>query len=112
MICLRPASITEGCGPTFSNHPGIVSLEVIELLGLNERPFEALLYNPIDGFMPSFHRVSIAAIGSDVTWNIPKLKAGHILAVPVNDQPRPLCAFFVRDGAKLPDVLDITKIFT
>jgi hypothetical protein len=88
------------------------SLEVIELLGLNERPFEALLYNPIDGFMPSFHRVSIAAIGSDVTWNIPKLKAGHILAVPVNDQPRPLCAFFVRDGAKLPDVLDITKIFT
>lgn len=87
------------------------SMEIMELKSLNERPFEALLYNPIDGFMPSFGEVSIEAIGADVAWNIPKLKVGHILAVPVSDQPRPLCAFFVREGGKLRDVLDITKIF-
>jgi hypothetical protein len=88
------------------------NMEILELKHLNDRPFEAFLYNPIDGFMPSFGEVSIENIFPDVTWNMPKLKFGHILAVPLTDKPRPLCAFFVREVVKLPDVLDITKIFT
>jgi len=88
------------------------NVEILEIKHLNDRPFEAFLLNPINGFMPSFEEITIENIFPDVTWNMPKLKYGHILAVPLTDKPAPPCAFFVREIQKLPDQLDITKIFT
>lgn len=87
------------------------SMEIMELKHLNDRPFEAFLFNPVRGFMPSFGEVTIENIFPDVTWNMPKLKFGHILAVPLDNGPSPLCAFFVREVSKLPEVLDIAKVF-
>lgn len=56
----------------------------------------------------------------NIKWHFPKLKFGHILAVPLgepNTWPKsrtgksvPECCFIVRDINKLPDVLDISKI--
>jgi hypothetical protein len=88
------------------------NMEILELKHLNDRPFEAFIFNPINGFMPSFGEITIENIFPDVTWNMPKLKYGHIIAVPLTDGPAPPCAFFVRDIVKIPEVLDITKIFT
>lgn len=87
------------------------AMEIIELIRLNDRDFEAFCMNPIRGYAPEFHEIVIENIFPDVTWNVPKLKNGHILAVPLHDRPNPPCALFVRDLQKLPDVLDITKIF-
>lgn len=87
------------------------NLEIIELKNLNDRPFEAFILNPINGYMPEFGEISIENIFPDVTWNVPKLKYGHILAVPLEDRPSPPCAFFIKDINKISDVLDITKIF-
>lgn len=86
-------------------------MEIIELKHLNDREFDVFGLNPISGYMPEFHDVSIQNIFPDYSWNIPKLKFGHILAVPLRDGPAPPCAFFVKDTNKLPDVLEITKIF-
>ena len=88
------------------------NMEILEIKHLNDRPFEAFLFNPISGFMPSFAEITIENIFPDITWNMPKLKFGHILAVPLHDKPAPLCAFFVREISKVSEVLDITKIFT
>ena len=86
-------------------------MEIIELKHLNDREFDVFAFNPISGYMPEFHEVSIQNIFPDYSWSMPKLKFGHILAVPLSDGPAPPCAFFVKDTNKLPDTLEITKIF-
>lgn len=87
------------------------NMEILELKHLNDRDFDAFLMNPINGYMPQFGEISIQNIYPDVTWNMPKLKYGHILAVPLESGPSPLCAFFVKDTNRLPETLDITKVF-
>jgi len=88
------------------------NMEILELKHLNDRPFEAFIFNPVNGFMPSFGEITIENIFPDITWNMPKLKYGHILAVPLSEGKSPPCAFFLRDIVKIPEVLDITKIFS
>lgn len=86
-------------------------MEILELKHLNDRDFEIFGINPCSGYMPEFHEVSIENIFPDYSWNMPRLKFGHILAVPLRDGPEPPCALFVKDTNKLPEVLDITRIF-
>lgn len=86
-------------------------MEILELKHLNDRPFEAFIFNPVNGYMPQFGEISIENVYPDVTWNMPKLKYGHILAVPLEDGDSPACAFFVKDVNRLPESLDISKIF-
>lgn len=87
-------------------------MEIIELKHLNDRDFDVFAINPISGYMPEFHPIEIQNIFPDFTWNMPRLKFGHLLAVPLRDGPDAPCVFFVKDTNKLPDVLDITKLFS
>lgn len=86
-------------------------IEIIELKDLRDRPFEALIFNPITGFMPNFGEITHLNSFPDVTWHMPKLKYGHILVVPLEATPNPACALFVKDIHRIADQLDITKIF-
>jgi len=87
------------------------AMEVVELKHINDRPFTAFIMNPINGFMPAFEEIIIENIFPDVMWTMPKLKYGHLLAIPLLDTPSPPCALFVRDLNKLPESFDITSIF-
>lgn len=87
------------------------NLEIIEIKQLNDRPFEAFILNPINGYVPDFGEISIENIFPDVNWCVPKLKNGHILAVPLDSSDKPPCALFVKDINKITDILDISKIF-
>jgi hypothetical protein len=87
-------------------------LEVIELAKLNDREFDVFALNPIAGYLPEFYDISIQNIFPDFSWNMPRLKFGHLLVVPLSDKPNPPCALFVKDTNKLPDILDITKVFS
>lgn len=87
------------------------NLEIIELKHINDRPFQAFSFNPIAGYMPSFLDLEIVNIFPNVSWSVPKLKNGHLLAIPLSEGDEPQCAFFVKDTNKLSDSLDITKIF-
>jgi hypothetical protein len=86
------------------------AIEILELKNINDREFDAWGFNPINGYMPSFLPINILNIYPDVNWFFPKLKYGHILAVPLEDGPSPMCVYFVKDTNKLPEVLDITKL--
>ena len=86
-------------------------MEIIELKHLNDRPFSAFVLNPVNGYVPEFGEITIENVYPDITWNMPKLKYGHILAVPLDNSASPPCAFFVRDTNRLPETLDITKVF-
>ena len=87
------------------------ALEIIDLKHINDRDFQAFCFNPISGYMPSFLDIEIVNIFPDVSWSIPKLSNGQLLAVPLHAHEEPICALFVKDTNKLPESLDITKIF-
>ena len=86
--------------------------EVMSLMSLNDRGFTAFAFNPITGFSARIHRrISIVNIYSDVKWYAPKLKYGHLLCVPISDEPNSPCVLFVKDANKLPEVLDIEQLW-
>lgn len=87
-------------------------VEIIELKHLNDRDFDAFVLNPLKSYMPDFCDLSIVNIYNDITWHVPKLKYGHILVVPLNDSPKPPCIFCAKEVNRIPESLDITKIFT
>lgn len=86
------------------------AMEILELKNINDREFDAWAFNPINGYMPSFLPITILNIYPDVNWYFPKLKYGHILAVPLDDGKSPTCVYIVKDTNKLPEVIDITKL--
>jgi len=85
-------------------------LEIMSLIYLMDKDFDVFCFNPIRGYMPKFHKLEIINTWPDIKWYFPKLKHGHLLAVPLEDKENPLCAYFVRDTNKLPDSIDIRKL--
>lgn len=115
-----PAAVLSIGGHTFKmpidwsliiSDPDIGDPEIIPITSLNDRGFKAFALNPISGYMPEYLTVDIVNIYNEVKWHFPKLKQGHILAIPLTDEPKGPCAFFVKETNKIPDILDITKMW-
>lgn len=85
--------------------------EIIPIMQLNDRGFKAFTFNPRTGFLPRFEEVDITNIYQEVKWHFPKLKHGHILAVPLSDEEGSYCAYFVKETTKVPDVLDSYQLW-
>jgi len=86
-------------------------MEIMPLIYLNDKDFDVFCYNPINGYMPGFLKIEIINIWPDVKRYFPKLKNGHMLAVPLSDKKGPYCAYFLKDIGKIPENLDIRKLF-
>lgn len=86
-------------------------LEVIPLTSINDRGFSAYTFNPISSFKPEFMPIEIVDIYQDVKWYFPKLKPGQMLAVPVEEGEKPMCAYFVKDISRQSEVVDYSKCF-
>jgi len=78
--------------------------EVIPLASLNNRGFQALVMNPLQAISISAKEIAITNIYQDVKWYFPKLKNGHLLAVPLSGGPKPKCAYFVKEANKVQDI--------
>lgn len=78
-------------------------VETIPLASLNNRGFKALAMNPLDNKIPDSEPITITNIYQDVKWFFPKLKHGHLLAVPLEDKPVPKCAYFVKELNKVQE---------
>lgn len=86
-------------------------LEIMPLVYLNDKDFDVFTYNPINGYMPKYSKFQVVNIWPDVKWYFPKLKNGTFLAVPLEEKEEPLCAFFIKDTSKVPEAIDIRKLF-
>ena len=84
--------------------------EVLPLTSINERGFDAFVYNPINGFRCEYAPVEIINIYQDVKWYFPKMKNGQLLSVPLTDGPDPVCAFFVKEISRQSEVLQLNKL--
>lgn len=91
--------------------PNLGDLEIMPLIYLMDKDFDVFCFNPVKGYLPSFLRLEIVNTWPDVKWYFPKLKNGHILAVPLEEGENPLCAFFLKDTVKVSEILDIRKMF-
>jgi hypothetical protein len=78
--------------------------EVIPLASLNNRGFRALTMNPLFSRTVSNEEIAITNIYQDVKWYFPKLKNGHMLAIPLENTPNPRCAYFVKEANKVSDI--------
>jgi hypothetical protein len=85
--------------------------EVLNLMSLNDRGFSAFAFNPVNGFKAEYLDIQITNVYTDIKWYAPKLKFGHLLCVPVTDEPSPLCCLFVKESSKIPEVLDINVMW-
>ena len=84
--------------------------EIVPIMNINDRGFSAFTLNPISGFRMNFLPLEIVNVFQDVRWYTPKLKHGHILVVPLTDGEKPVCAYFIKETNKLPEVLAIEKL--
>ena len=88
----------------------INDLEVLPLTSLNDRGFEAFLFNPLSGFKAEFAEVKIMNFYSDVKWYFPKMRNGQLLSVPIREGDNPLCAFFVKDISRQSELIDYGQL--
>jgi hypothetical protein len=91
--------------------PDLGDLEVLPLTSINDRGFNVFQFNPLSSFMPSFLDIEILDVYHEVTWYSPKLKNGQMLAIPLSDDPKPECVYFVKDISRNCEVVDYTKAF-
>ena len=81
-------------------------LEVLPLTSLNDRGFEAFLFNPLTSYTCEFGDIKITNFYNDVKWYFPKMKNGQLLSVPVTEGDNPLCAYFVKDISRQSELID------
>jgi len=85
-------------------------LEVLPLTSINDRGFEAFLFNPLSSFKIEFGDIKITNFYNDVKWYFPKMRNGQLLSVPITEGPKPLCAFFVKDISRQSEVIEYSKL--
>jgi len=93
-------SIAVGCSESGND------LEILPLTSINDRGFEAFLFNPLSSYKFDFGEIKITNFYTDVKWYFPKMKNGHLLSVPITDGKEPLCAFFVKDISRQCEVIE------
>lgn len=86
-------------------------LEILPLTSLNDRGFEALLYNPLSSFRLDFGKIEILNFYNDVKWYFPKMKNGQLLAVPLGNETGSLCAYFVKEVSRQNEIIYLDKLF-
>ena len=85
-------------------------LEILPLTSLNDRGFEAFLFNPLSGFKAEFADIKIVNFYQDIKWYFPKVKNGQLLTVPITGGDKPLCAYFVKDISRQSEVIEYSQL--
>lgn len=85
-------------------------VEVIPLTSLNDRGFEAFLFNPLSGFKHEYATIEILNVYNDVKWFFPKMRNNQLLSVPLWEGDKPICAFFCKDISRQSEIIDHYKL--
>ena len=97
-------SIAVGCSESGND------LEVLPLTSLNDRGFEAFLFNPLTSFKTDFAEINIINFYQDIKWYFPKMKNGQLLTVPISEGKDPLCAYFVKDISRQCEIIEYSLL--
>lgn len=84
--------------------------EILPLTSLNERGFDALVFNPLSGFKADYLPIEIVNVFKEVNWVFPKTKIGHLISVPLSPRPKPPCVFFIKEMSRHTDIIQLDKL--
>ena len=87
-----------------------MDLEVLPLTSLNDRGFEAWLFNPLSGFKSDYGKIEIVNFYNDVKWYFPKMKNGQLLSMPLTDGSKPECIFVAKDITRQSEVIEYASL--
>ena len=85
-------------------------LEILPLTSLNDRGFQAFVFNPVKSYKADYAEVKILNLYNDVKWYFPKMKNGQLLTVPLSEGHNPECAYFVKDISRQMELIDYGKL--
>jgi hypothetical protein len=85
-------------------------IEILPLTSLNDRGFEALIFNPLSSFRVEFKKIEIVNFYNDVKWYFPKMKNNQLLTVPISEGRNPPCAFFCKEISRQSEIVQLDKI--
>ncbi len=85
-------------------------VEILPLTSLNDRGFEALIFNPLSSFRVEFKPIQIVNFYNDVKWYFPKMRNNQLLATPLGYNEKPNCAYFVKEISRQSEIIDISKL--
>jgi hypothetical protein len=85
-------------------------IEILPLTSLNDRGFEALVFNPLSSFRVEFKKIEIVNFYNDVKWYFPKMKNGQLLATPTRAGEKPPCAYFVKEISRQNEIIQLDKL--
>ena len=85
-------------------------VEVLPLTSLNDRGFEAFLFNPLSSFKHEYALIEIVNVYNDVKWYFPKMKNNQLLTVPLHEGHKPQCAFFTKEISRQSEIIDYFKL--
>ena len=77
---------------------------------MNDRGFEAFIFNPLKSYKADYAEVKILNFYSDVKWYFPKMKNGQLLSVPLREGSNPPCVYFVKDISRQMETIDYGKL--
>jgi hypothetical protein len=103
---MMPVDWCMAVGDSYSGN----DLEILPLTSINDRGFEAFLFNPLTSFKCEFGDIKVTNFYNDVKWYFPKMKNGQLLSVPIEDGDKPLCAYFVKDISRQSELVDYSKL--
>jgi len=86
------------------------NIEILPLTSLNDRGFDALVFNPLSSFRLEFQPIEIVNFYSDIKWYFPKMKNGQLLATPLTTGEAPLCAYFVKEVSRQQEIIQLDKL--
>jgi hypothetical protein len=94
---------------TIVGDPEGPDMEILPLTSLNDRGFKTFIFNPLSSFRPEFYSVDIIDVYQDVKWYFPKMKPGQLLCTPLNNDPSPPCAYFVKEVSRQSEIVDYSR---
>lgn len=94
---------------TIVGDPEGPDMEILPLTSLNDRGFKTFIFNPLSSFRPEFYDVDIIDVYQDVKWYFPKMRPGQLLCTPLNNEPAPPCAYFVKEVSRQSELVDYSK---
>jgi hypothetical protein len=86
------------------------NIEIIPLTSLNDRGFDALVYNPLSSYRLEFYPIEIVNFYTDIKWYFPKMKSGQLLATPLRYGEQPECAYFIKEVSRQSEIIHMDKL--
>ena len=86
------------------------NIEIIPLTSLNDRGFEAMIYNPLSSYRIEFKPIEIINFYNDVKWYFPKMKNGQLLTTPLHMGEQPECAYFVKEVSRQSEIIHLDRL--